>query len=336
MRAARIHKTGGPAVVQLEELERPVPTDSQVLVKIAACGVCGHDQADRQGLTTIPLPTVLGHELAGTVVEVGSRVRGFEAGDRVAAKQFTTCGRCAMCLSGRELECASRYFNYGGYAEYVAVEDSALLRVPDELDLVGATVAACAVGTCHQALVRVAQVRPGEHVAVTGSGGGLGIHGVQVARALGAVPIALTSSPEKVELLRGLGAEHVVDTSDKGFWKVLQEITGGRGVEVVLDNVGHPALFSGCFRALARGGRYVFTGQVTGERVSFHPAFVFGKEAIITGSASTLMSTFVESLRLVAEGHVKPVIETHALDDVVEVFQAVDDRRVVGRAVLVP
>jgi D-arabinose 1-dehydrogenase-like Zn-dependent alcohol dehydrogenase len=336
MRAARIYETGGPAVVQLEELERPRPSDNQVLVQVAACGVCGHDQADRMGLTKIPLPAVLGHELAGTVVELGARARGFEPGDRVAAKQFTTCGRCAMCLSGRELECPSRSFNYGGYAEFVAVEDSALLRVPDGLDLVGATVAACAVGTCHQALVKIAQVRPGEHVAVTGAGGGLGIHGVQVARALGAVSIALTSSPDKVEQLRGLGADHVVDTSDKDFWKALQEITGGRGIEVVLDNVGHPALFSGCFRALARGGRYVFTGQVSAEKVSFHPAFVFGKEAVITGSASTSMSTFVESLRLVAEGQVKPVVETHRLDDVVEVFEAVDDRRVVGRAVLVP
>jgi D-arabinose 1-dehydrogenase-like Zn-dependent alcohol dehydrogenase len=336
MRVARIHETGGPGVVQLEELERPTPADTQVLIKVEACGVCGHDQADRMGLTTIPLPTVLGHEIAGTVVDVGPRARGFAPGDRVAAKQFTTCGRCAMCLSGRELECSSKSFNYGGYAEYVAMEDSTLLPVPEHVSLAGATVAACAVGTCLQALQRVARVQPGEHVAVTGSGGGLGIHGLQVARAMGAVAIALTSSPGKAERLRELGASHVVDTSEKTFWKDLMEITNGRGVEVVLDNVGHPALFGGCFRALARGGRYVFTGQVTGERVSFYPAFVFGKEAVITGSASTLMSTFVESLELVADGRVTPVVEEHALDDVVDVFQAVDDRAVVGRAVLVP
>lgn len=331
-----MHETGGPSVLRLEEVEPPTPTDTQVLVEVAACGLCGHDQADRMGLTKVPLPIILGHELAGTVVEVGSRVRNFAAGDRVAAKQFTTCGRCLACLSGRELQCPDRSFNYGGYAEYVAVDDTALLPVPDGVDLVDATVVACAVGTCHQALTRIAKVQPGEVVVVTGSGGGLGIHGMQVARALGAVPVAITSSPDKTEQLLALGAEHVVTTENKDYWRQILEITGGRGSEVVLDNVGHPALFSGCFRGLAHGGRYVFTGQVTGERVSFYPAFVFGKEATITGSASTLMSTFVDSMQLVADGHVTPVVEKYGLDDVTAAFEAVDERRVVGRAVVVP
>jgi acryloyl-coenzyme A reductase len=336
MRAAVVHETGGPSVLQLEEIDRPTPSPTQVVVEVAACGICGHDQADRLGLTKIPLPEVLGHEFAGTVVEVGSKVRHFSVGDRVAAKQFTTCGHCAFCLSGRELECPDKSFNYGGYAEYVAVEDSALLPVPDALDLADATVVACAVGTCLQALKRIAKLRAGETVLVTGAGGGLGIHGMQVVAALGGIPVAVTSSPAKEKQLLSLGAAHVVTTDDKNYWRQILDVTNGKGAEVVLDNVGHPDVFSGCFRGLARGGRYVLTGQMTGERVSFFPAFVFGPEAVITGSASTSMATFVESMEMVADGRVKAAVERFPLDSVVEAAAAVDDRRVAGRAVLVP
>jgi acryloyl-coenzyme A reductase len=336
MRAAVVHETGGPSVLRLEDVARPQPGPTQVLIEVAACGICGHDQADRMGLTKIPLPEILGHEVAGTVVEVGDQVRHFAVGDRVAAKQFTTCGHCPACLSGRELECKSKTFNYGGYAEYVAVEDSALLTVPDGLDLADSTVVACAVGTCLQALRRIARLQAGEVCLVTGAGGGLGIHGLQVAAAMGAVAVAVTSSPEKEKQLLALGAAHVVVTDRPDYWRQILEITDGRGAEVVLDNVGHPSLFSGCFRGLARGGRYVFTGQVTGERVSFFPAFVFAKEAVITGSASTSMATFVDAMQMVADGRVKAVVESFPLDEVVAAATAGDERRVVGRAVLVP
>jgi acryloyl-coenzyme A reductase len=331
-----MRETGGPDVVRLDEVERPVPADDEVLLAVAACGMCGHDQADRMGLTTIPLPEVLGHEVAGTVVEVGAKVQHVAVGDRVAKKQFTTCGRCPSCLAGREIQCPQRTFNYGGFAEFVTARESTLLPVPAEIDLAAASVVACAVGTGLQALRRIAHLVPGETVVVTGAGGGLGLHGVQVAAALGATVIALTGSPDKSAQLKELGADHVISTGDGDYWRQVMDATHGRGAEVVLDNVGHPKVFSQCFRGLAHAGRYVFTGQVTGERVGFFPAFVFGKEAVITGSASTLMSTFVDAMALVADGRVRPVVEQYPLDDVVRAFTDLDARRVVGRAVIVP
>lgn len=336
MRAAMMRETGGPDVLQLQDVDRPEPGENEVLVEVAACGMCGHDQADRMGLTTIPLPEILGHEVAGTVAATGAKVQRFAPGDRVAMKQFTTCGRCRACLAGREIQCNDRSFNYGGFAEYLTVRESALLSVPDEVDLASASIIACAVGTCLQALRRVAKVLPGETVVVTGAGGGLGLHGVQVAAALGAQVVAVTGSTAKADQLKGLGADHVVTTEGGDYWRRIMDVTGGRGADVVLDNVGHPKLFSQCFRGLAHAGRYVFTGQVTGERVGLYPAFVFGKEAVITGSASTLMSTFVDSLEMVADGRVTPVVTTYPLDDVVLAFSDLDDRRVLGRAVIVP
>jgi acryloyl-coenzyme A reductase len=335
VKAVSFAETGGPEVLTYGELPDPEPTDTQVVVAVKACGVCGHDSADRAGLAHIPLPAVLGHEIAGDVVEVGRAVRGFAVGDRVACKQFHTCGHCLPCRSGDELSCAEKQFNYGGGAELVALEQDTLLHVPDGVGYVDAALTACAVGTCLQALDRVGQLRPGETAVITGAGGGLGLHALQVAAAMGARVIALTSSPQKAELLTRHGADEVVVSSPDLATNLL-DLTGGRGPELVLDNVGHPDVFGGCFRALARRGRYVLTGQLYRQKISLFPAFVFFKEAVITGSGSTLMSTFMRSMELVESGKVRPVTETFALADAVAAHTAVDHSRVLGRAILVP
>jgi D-arabinose 1-dehydrogenase-like Zn-dependent alcohol dehydrogenase len=318
------------------EVARPVPAADEVLVQVAACGMCGHDQADRLGLIAIPLPVILGHEVAGTVVEVGAKVRHLSVGDRVAGKQYSHCGSCRECLAGREMDCPRRAFTYGGFAEYVALPGSSLLPVPEDVDLAAASVVACAVGSCLQALDRIGHVLPGETVVVTGAGGGLGLHGVQVAAALGARVIALTGSAAKAAQLAAVGARHVVTTGDDDWWPRLLDLTDGRGADVVLDNVGHPAVFRQAFRGLARRGRYVFTGQVAGQPVSLHPAFLFHKEAVLTGSTSTVMSTFADALAMVAVGRVAPVVTPYPLDEVVGAFADLDARKVTGRIVLVP
>ncbi|MFB9740887.1 alcohol dehydrogenase catalytic domain-containing protein [Pseudonocardia sulfidoxydans] len=336
MKAVSFAVPGGPEVLRHGDLPDPVPTPLQVVVRVHACGVCGHDSADRAGLTRVPLPAVLGHEIAGEVVEVGADVAGFAVGDRVACKQFATCTRCPACAAGDEFSCPDKAFVYGGGAEYVALDQDTLLAVPDGVTSADAAITACAIGTCLQALDDVAGVRAGETVVVTGAGGGLGLHAMQVAAALGARVVAVTSSPAKAPLLAAHGADDVVVTTDGDLAARLTDLTDGRGPQVVLDNVGHPDLFGGCFRALAPRGRYVFTGQLQRTRISLHPAFVFGKEAVITGSSSTRAATFARAMDLVADGRVRPVHDTFPLTDAARAHRAVDERRVVGRAVLVP
>lgn len=337
MKAALLREQGESWRLSVEQVDDPRPGDTQVVVKVLACGVCGHDQADRQGLLKLDLPCVMGHEIAGEIVAVGAKVRGFSVGDVVACKQFTTCGVCAACRSGQELDCAKRYFNYGGNAEYVALEDNVLLRVPDGVDPVAASVVACTVGTCYQALVRVGGLRGGEWVVVAGAGGGLGLHGVQVAAAQGARVVAVTGSPHKAEVLRQHGAERVVVTQGSArYADEILDATGGRGADVVLDTVGHPDGFSQCYRALRKRGRYVFTGQIYRERIALYPLHVFSKQAVITGSSSTLMSSFISAMDLVARGAVRPVTTVYPLDEATAANQALDARQVAGRAVLVP
>jgi D-arabinose 1-dehydrogenase-like Zn-dependent alcohol dehydrogenase len=336
MRAAVLHETGGPEVLRIEDVPAPRPGPAEILVQVAACGICGHDQADRSGLTPVKRPAILGHEISGIVTDVGDKVQAFKPGDRVACKQITTCGWCDACRGGREMQCRSRHFNYGGWAEFVVLSEQALLKVPDEVDLVGASVVSCAVGSCLRALRQVAKLLPGERVVVTGAGGGLGIHGMQVAKALGAYTIALTSSPDKADDLRALGADAVVVAAGRDYWQEILALTDGRGADVVLDNVGHPGVFGPCFRGLAQGGRYVFTGQVERQKIDLYPAFVFGKEAVITGSASTRLAEFIDSMELVRSGKVRPVVQAYSLQDVVQANQRLEERGFVGRGVLVP
>ena len=162
------------------------------------------------------MPCILGHEISGTVVDVGRDVRGFRPGDRVATVQrYHICGACRHCRMGRETLCPDRKFTgdagmVGGYAEYVAIEDDNVALVPDGVALQDASIVACAIGTILNAMREVGKLAAGESALVTGAGGGLGMHAVQLARLAGAFVIAQTTSPEKAEQIRALGAHEVI------------------------------------------------------------------------------------------------------------------------------
>jgi acryloyl-coenzyme A reductase len=336
MRGAIFAKPGGPDVLQLVELDDPRLGPGDVLLKVSACGVCGQDRAVREGLVKVDLPCVIGHEISGVVEEVGARVDGFRPGDRVACKQFSTCGRCQECRSGRDTECQHRKHVYGGYAEYAVIPQDALLAVPESVDLIEASIVSCAIGSVLQALTSVARVGSGEYVAVTGAGGGLGVHAIQIAAAFNARPIALTTSPSKADLLRDLGAYAVLDPSSKDFGAAMAAATQGKGPDVIVDNVGTAATFDAGFRTLRPHGRYVFTGQIHKERIGLYPAFIFHKEAIITGSASTTMASFMAAMDLVERKIVRPVVTPFPLSRAADIHQASTNSEICGRAVLLP
>ncbi len=338
MKAARIYATSEHGDIRLEtDVPVPVPGENELLVQVAACGMCGHDQSDRLGLTRVPMPNILGHEISGTVVAVGAKVQGFREGDRVACKQQTMCGWCPACKAGRGMQdCKQRGFNHGGWAEFVTLSAGCVYPIPDNIDLEEASIIACAVGTTFNALSNAAKVIPGETVLVTGSGGGLGIHGMQIAQAMGARSIALTSSPAKVELLKGIGADEVVLAQGDDYWQGILDVTGGKGPDVVLDNVGLPNVFAPCFRAMKTGGRYVFTGQVARQKIDIYAAFIFGKRGIITGAGPGTMTEFADAMKLVEDGKVKPIIEKMKLDQAVEATVRQDENRGFGRLVLIP
>src|SRR5690606_10958194 len=181
----------------------------------------------------------------------------FKPGDRVAtAQRYHICGACSFCRTGRETLCEDRKFlgDYGmvgGYAEYVAVEDDNVALVPDGVALDEASIVACTIGTVFNAMRDVGNIQAGETVLITGSGGGLGMHAIQLARLQGARVIAQTTSPKKAERLRELGAhEVVVHERGEDFSKQVRALTGGRGVDVAVDNVGN-LMFNAIRRSIA-------------------------------------------------------------------------------------
>ena len=205
MKATILTKFGGPEALQSGEMPSPRWLGHQMLIRVAACGVCGHDVHNRQGHfpDTHP-PCVMGHEIAGTVEEVGALVTAFQPGDRVALTQRISCGVCATCRAGRDNLCRSGPGFYGeqisgGYGEFVIASERNAVRLPDSIDLETGAILSCAVGTGWHALGR-ARLKAGDSVVVTGATGGVGIHTVELARMLGLRVIAITASESKVEL----------------------------------------------------------------------------------------------------------------------------------------
>lgn len=342
MRAVVLKEFGGPDRLQPAEVEAPDPSrlrGREVMTRVRAVGVCYHDIINRRGsLPRTKLPSIMGHEIAGEVVAVGPDVEGFRAGDRVATIQRVHCGRCDLCRRGRYSLCKEGVFFGeeipGGYAEYVVSEEQGLARVPNGIGWEEASICACTIGTA----IHVARTRGGvqldENVLITGASGGVGLHAVQVCRLVGARVIAVTSSPQKEARLREIGADEVIVAPDLKFADAARRVTGGKGVDVVLEVTG-AVTFDQAMRSLAPAGRLIVVGNLETRPVSFLPGLVILKELEIRGSFATSTAELTESFRLVSEKKVTPVVsKVMPLAEVARAHQILYDRGVTGRIVL--
>jgi acryloyl-coenzyme A reductase len=317
MRALVLREPGAvEAALHCETIPEPSPGPQQVVIQVAFCGVCSHDVAVCTGVlrSGIRVPCVPGHEVAGTVVAVGESVGDFSVGDRVATTQREhVCGRCRYCRSGREPLCTEQVFLgdtrlNGGYAEYVAVDADNAVSVPDDVSLDAAAIASCAIGTMLHAVRTVGRIAPGDRVMVTGAGGGLGMHGVQLAKRAGGWVIGQTTSAGKVEALKEYGADAVVVASrDNDFSADVKTATDGEGVDCVLDTVGTP-VFTPTRRSLARGGRWVLIGQLNGGFVPFNPAQLFLKGVSMLSATSTTRDELRLCLNMLRPGGIRAVL----------------------------
>lgn len=345
MKAVVVHQPGSTEVLNLERVADPIAGPKDVIIKVDACGVCFHDVVTRNGTLKfgVQMPCILGHEISGTVVDVGRDVRVFQRGDRVAtAQRYHICGACRYCRTGRETLCPERKFTgdwgmVGGYAEYVAIEDDNVALVPEGVELQDAAIVACAIGTILNAIREIGQLQPGETALVTGAGGGLGMHAIQLARLAGAFVIAQTTSPEKADQIRALGA-HAVIVHGRGedFSNAVKRASGGLGVDVAIDNVGSQ-LFEPIRRSMGIGGRWIMIGQLTGEFVPFNPAQLFLKNVSMLSATSTTRKQLDDCLALVARGAIKPIISLALpLEQAAQAHELVETGKSTGRIVLRP
>ncbi|MPW18740.1 Zinc-binding dehydrogenase family oxidoreductase [Paraburkholderia piptadeniae] len=345
MKAIVVREPGGVEVMKVEQVPDPVAREREVVIQIESCGICFHDIAVRNGTLRrgVKMPCIPGHEISGTVVEVGKGVTNYQSGDRVATSQrYHICGECRHCRSEHEALCAENKFlgdwgMVGGYAEYVAVASNTIARIPESVSFDWAAVAACPVGTALNGIRDVGCVRLGESVLITGAGGGLGLQAIQIARMAGAFVIAQTTSPHKVPLLQAAGAHEIVlHERGQDFSGEVKRLTSGKGVDVVVDNVGSP-LFESMRKSLSDGGRWVMIGQVTGEFVPFNPAQLFLRNQSMLSVTSSSRNHLDDALVLMDHGFVKPVIsEVLSLDDAALGHSLVESGRAAGRVVLQP
>jgi len=337
MKAAILDGPGGPQAFRLAEVPVPACGQGEVLVQVMACGVGSRDIAERNGTYRrhVAFPMIIGLEIAGTVSAVGPGVRLLQVGDHVASKAFASCGMCRYCRSGRESSCVDRRPVRGGYGEFTALPEDALVKIPPSIAFEAACSLGPAAGVALNAVRDTARVTLAETVLVTGASGGVGLPALQLAHLCGARTIAVTRSPAKSESLRSAGADHVVVMSADGrFADQVLGLTGDDGVDVVIDTVGSPVFWES-FRSLALHGRYAVVGQVEGERVQINLAHIFFKRAQLLGVGSVSRAQIADVAALTAGGQLRPRIErVFPLDEVAQAHTLVESGGVTGRVVL--
>ncbi len=341
MEAVVLEAFGHPENLRVRQVPDPSPGEGEVLLRVEACGVCFHDVINRRGnLPRTSVPAILGHEVAGEVIGVGSGVDGWSTGDRAATLQRLHCGDCNHCDDGRNSLCKhdTRFFGEeipGGYAAFMSAPVAGLGRVPKEVEWPVAATACCTSGTAVHVVRTRGRVRPGETVLVTGASGGVGMQTVQLARHDGARVIAVTSSEQKVEGLREAGAAEVIVTKDLEFSRQVRDVTG-EGANVAIEIVGS-LTFDQSMRSLAPGGRLVVVGNLETRPVAVNPGLVILKELEIKGAYATTKEELAQAFELLVTGVLRPwVDEVLPLRDASQAHQRLEERAVTGRLVLTP
>lgn len=313
----------------LSEVDRPKPAPGRVVVKVVAAGVCYRDFLGWQGFQRVKLPQVPGHEFAGVVEEVGEGVSGFKPGDAVAGMMYEFCGECDYCKSGREYLCRSRKVYGedlpGAFAEYISVDEKSLVKIPPGVSFEAASYAACVLSTVVRGARKIG-ISPGRQILVTGAGGGVGIHAVQVAKAYGARVVAVTSPP-KAEYVAKY-ADYVVTTN--AFSEEVKKLGGADGA---IEAVGGPTLEQ-TIRSLNWGARVALIGNVNPQPTPIPLGLLILKEIdilpVIQGSKADLQ----EALRLLASGAVRPVYTAHSFSEIPKLLEETPRASHIGRRVV--
>ena len=343
MKALVLNTDGEVPSLELNDIPRPTPEVDEVLVQVAACGVCYHDVAVVDGILRrgVRPGIVLGHEVSGVVEAVGDAVTTVQPGDRIVTTLTTFCGECSRCRDGNEYRCLRAHglghaIN-GGFAQYLKVPESGAIPVPDTIEIVQAALLACPIGVAVSALEDAARLQTGETALVVGAGGGLGVHLAQAAAAMGARVLAVTTSPAKLSTLESLqGVDAILADSELDFSEIVLALTEDDGANVVLNPVGS-ALFGSCIASLAQFGRMVVLGEIAGRAARFNLAELLFRDAMVVGSTGASPRHIRKAIDLAASGAIQPIVsQQFTFDDAAEAMEQVRGGSTFGRVVLIP
>jgi NADPH:quinone reductase-like Zn-dependent oxidoreductase len=344
MRAMVMHEYGGPEVLRLEERPEPEPGHGEAVVRVAAVAVnrldiwIREDVGHAYGAT---LPIVPGYDVAGEVVEVGEGVDEVAPGERVYVHYDFSCGRCPYCLEGDEAACADYGVmgvnRPGGYAERIVAPVRNLFLLPDGVSFETAAAAGSVYLTAYHMLFARAGLRPGERVLVTAAGSGVGGAAIALCRFAGARVIATASSAAKRERALAAGVEHAIDYTEPGWGEEVRRLTGGRGVDLVVDHVGAAAVPE-ALAALANKGRLVTCGASSGPRVELDLIDLFARQISLIGSSDGSRRELWEVFRLLGDGLIDPpaIEAVLPLEAAAQAQELLATRAHYGRVLLAP
>lgn len=353
--------------LQVETIRTPRPKAGEVLIKVTACGLCHSDLHVIGGAIAFPLPAVLGHEVAGTIVELvpGTEHTGLEVGQQVAGGFLMPCGQCRHCAAGHDELCepffelnrlkgvlydgATRLYSLdgepiqmysmGGLAEYSVVPATALAPVPEGVDPVSSAILGCAAMTGYGAVRRGANIKYGETVAVVAVGG-VGSNIVQIARAFGASQvIAIDVADDKLEAVKAFGATATINSMTQDAREEVLKLTNGRGVDVSFEALGIPSTWSTALDVLADGGRMVPIGLGAGRQTAEVEInrTVRRSQSILGSYGARTRQDLPAVVDLAARGVINYddlVTRRFSLDEAAAGYEALRNRAVQGRAVV--
>ncbi|AOL15727.1 alcohol dehydrogenase [Sulfolobus sp. A20] len=333
MKAVIVPGKGKGYVIQ--DVPEPKIGKDEVLIKVNRAALCYRDLLQLQGYyPRMKYPVVLGHEVVGTIEQVGENVNGFKEGDKVISLLYAPDGTCKYCKMGEEAYCHSR-LGYseeldGFFAEKAKIKVNSLVKVGSSVSDEGAVLVPCVTGMVYRSLRR-ANLQKEETVLVTGASGGVGIHAIQVAKALGAKVIGVTTSEEKAKIISKF-ADHVIVGN-----KFSDEAKKIDDINVVIDTVGTPTIDES-LKSLWMGGRLIQIGNVDPSQIyQLRLGYVILKDIKIIGHASATKRDAEETLKLTGEGKITPVIAgTVRLDEIDKGYEILKDKKKIGKVLLKP
>ncbi len=340
MKAVVFKQHGGPEVLEYTEVPAPAIKPNEVLIEVKACALNHLDVWVRGGLPgiKIPLPHILGNDIAGVVREVGELVTWVSPGAEVMVQPGVSCGHCAECLGGRDNFCRDYdilgYRRDGGYAEFVAVPGVNVIPKPSSLSWEAAAALPLVTVTAWHMLVTRAQVQPGEDVLIHAAGSGVGSIGIQVAKLRGARVIATAGSDDKLAKAKTLGADDVINYRQEDWPQQVKRLTDRRGVDVVFEHTG-AATWPGSVAAVKNNGRIVTCGATSGYEAQTDLRQVFYRHLTIMGSFMGTKAELLEAMKFVERGAIRAVVDqTLPLAEARRAHELMEDRAQFGKLVL--
>jgi len=344
MRALLIHQDqSNKPIVEISDIPIPVPKSNEVLIKIHACGLCGHDLAVFNGLLKrgIKNSIVPGHEFSGTVVALGSSISKLQMNDKVVSALNVSCGECGNCSRGNDFRCTKSLgigseIN-GGMAEFVAIPETSLIPIPNGINPLEAALFPCPIGVAFNAITNLPTIDIDQNIILVGAGGGIGTHLLKILALKHKNIIVITSSEHKVEHLKTLGAKIVLTTEiDQDFSEMILAFTEEKGGDVIFNIPGSKS-FESSLRSLAIGGKLILLGEISRYKPEFPISEALFRSASIQAVLGASKCDIENALTTFLDHNLHPEIDSiHSLNDWERGFNLMKTRNSIGRILLTP